>query len=573
MLRNNLRLLIIGYSDTDADLLSSELANVNSEFSYECIRDVLDIRSALYASDLDAIISNHDLTSFNYKDALDALKISGRDIPFIVYSDNADEKEALSAIHSGAHDFVHKGNTIRLALSIERELKNVSMRRAKVQAETQSYRSAYFDPLTNLPKRNLFCEQVTEILSKKTDANSIAAVYFITFDRLPYINSTYGFSSGDALIQQLSYRLSVYASRSCLLTRVEGGKFAFFNDDVTDSEDIQHFASRIMRLTSTPFIINNLEFYIKLNVGICVYPVDGESASNLLANAENTLPGTRALFRTNYKYYIKDVGEDSSKRIKLETSLRNAIINNELLLHYQPIVDVQEGNITGVEALVRWNHPEFGLLMPDKFLPLAHETGFIVDIGKWVLREACINAKLWQESGHDSLSVAVNISAIELDQTRLINHVSEYLTEADLSPDLLTLEVTESVLVQDAETSIRMLQGLKELGVKIIVDKFGEGYSSISNLKRLPIDGIKIEHSFIRDIVKDPDNLGIIQAIIALSRSLDLPVMAAGIETKEQFDFLCEEQCTSAQGYLFSKPVNNENLSLLLGHRKTGTMA
>jgi len=573
MLRDNLRLLIIGYSDADADLICSELADINSEFSYECIGDVSNIRSVIYGLDPDAIISNHDLPTFHFKNVFDLLKASGRDIPFIVYSSIPDEKEALTAIRYGVHDYVHKDNAIRLALVIERELRNIATRRAKLQAESQIYRLAYYDELTGLPKRNLFCEKVTAILSKQTDENYIAAVYFITFERLPYINGTYGFSIGDILIQQLSYRLSVYSERNCLLTRIEGSKYAYFNGDVANSEEIQNFADRIMRLASTPFMINNLEFYVTLKIGICVYPTDGEKISSLLANAESTLSDSHDLWRNNCKYFIKEIGEASSKRLKLESSLRKAIGNNELVLHFQPIVDLQAGGIVGVEALVRWNHPDYGLLLPDNFLPLAQETGFIIDICKWVLKHACINAKTWQDAGYGSLSISVNISAIELDQSQLVNHVSDVLAETGLQSDLLVLEITESVLMQDADSSIGILQELKEMGVKLVVDNFGIGYSSLGNLKRLPLDALKIERSFIRNISKDSDSAAVITAIIALAKSLNLSVMAVGVETKEQFDFLYATQCCRAQGDLFSKPVNAENLFLLLEQRKTGTLS
>ena len=240
----------------------------------------------------------------------------------------------------------------------------MATRRAKLQAESQIYRLAYYDELTGLPKRNIFCEKITEILLKQADTNYIAAIYFIIFERLPYINSTYGYSTGDVLIQQLSYRLSVYTEKNCLLTRIEGSKFAYFNGEVTNTEDVENFADRIMRLTSTPFMIDNLEFYVTLKIGVCVYPTDGKEVTRLLANAENTLSDTKDLWRTNCKYYIKDIGEASSKRLKLECSLHKAIENNELVLHFQPIVDMQSGHIAGVEALVRWNHPEFGLLLP-----------------------------------------------------------------------------------------------------------------------------------------------------------------------------------------------------------------
>lgn len=572
MLRNNLRLLAVGYFDAEVDPLS-ELNKINIDLDYKCINSISDIRSALVESDWDIIISNHALPSFDFMDALELLKESRKDIPFIVYSNNTDEKAAIYAIHSGAHDYIHKGNIVRLALTIERELKNVAIRRAKLQAESQIYRLAYYDELTGLPKRGLFCEKVTEILADKDTASTMAAIFFITFDRFPYINSTYGFSTGDTLIQQLSYRLSVYTSRNCLLTRLEGSKFAYFNGDIETSEDIRKFSNRIMRLVSTPLLINNLEFYVTFNMGICVYPEDGKDVSMLLANAESTLINSQDLWRNNCRYYIKEIGEASSRRIKLERALRKAISKNELLLHYQPIIDLQTGSILGAEALVRWNHPEFGLLSPDHFIPLAHETGIIIDIGKWVLQQACKQAKSWHDAGYAALSIAVNISAIELDQYQLINHISEILREIDMRPDLLELEITESVLMHDPETSIKTLLSLKEMGIKIAVDDFGTGYSSLSYLKRLPIDILKIDRSFTHDIDVDPDSLSIIIAIIALAKSLGLSVLAEGIETKDQFDFLYNAQCDRAQGFLFSKPVNAMSFMTLLEQRKTGTLA
>ncbi len=575
MLRNDLRLLVIGYTDSDAELLCSKLADAShyNKFRVECVRDIPDIRSALYETNLDFIISNHDKNSFHSSNVLDLLKANGRDIPLIIYSENRDEEDALSAIRLGAYDYICKGNVARLILAIERELENVAIRKAKLQAESRIYRLAYYDELTGLPKRNLFCEKVTEILSNQIGPDEIAAVYYISFDRLPYINSTYGFSIGDVLIQQLSYRLSVYANKRSFLTRIEGSKFAYFNNNVVSCEAVQEFANRILRLASTPFIINNLEFYVTLSIGVCIYPRDGDKIAKLLANAENTLSDSLGLWKNNCKYYVKEIGDTSAKNLKIERCLREAVGNEQLLLLYLPIVDLQTGEVAGVEALLRWDHPDLGMLLPDQFLPVAFETGLIVDIGKWVLRQICIDTKIWRDKGYDELSVSVNISAIELDQSKLISYVSELLVETKLPPGSLLIEIEESVLMQGAESSMRTLQELKKMGVKIVVDNFGVGSLSLSNLKRLPIDGIKIDRSFVSGLSRDSDNMAIITAIIALAGNFDLLVMASGIETKEQFDFLCDKQCDQAQGYLFGKPVNAESFFLLLEQRRTGTLA
>lgn len=563
---------MVGYAKEDATSLLSELAGDVFDLASECVEHVQDMHTAISESDWDVIVSNHTKASFDAIKALDLLNRCGNNTPFIIYSDYVDEDAAVSVIRRGANDYLKKGSASRLILSIQRELKNMAIRRAKLQAESQIYRLAYYDELTGLPKRNLFCEKVLEILSERNDA-ATAAIYFIDLERMPRINSTYGYGIGDVLIQQLSYRLSVYAGRNCLLTRIEGSKFAFFNCDVKNSEDIQLFASKILRLAATPFVINSLEFYVTLNVGICAYPDDGKDISMLLANAESTMSLNRGLWRSHCKYYEKTIGETNARRLKLERSLRKSIDNRELVLYYQPIVDMKTGCIIGSEALVRWNHPEFGMIMPDQFIPIADETGFIIDIGKWVLREACSQAKQWHDAGYDSLSISVNISAIELDQSQLLNNVSCVLAETNLCPDALELEITESVLMQDADTSIRILQELKDMGIKIAVDDFGTGYSSLSYLKRLPIDILKIDRSFARDIVSDSDSSAIVIAIISLAKSLGLSALAEGVETKEQFEFLYQEECDRAQGYLFSKPVSAEHFLLLLEQRKTGTLA
>lgn len=572
MLRKRIKLLIVGFSGEDSNCLYSELSSGMFDLVSECVDHVEAMKVALCESDWDIVVSNHAVPSFDAFEALTLSNVCGKDIPFIIYSNYADEETAVSAIRYGASDYLNRGNTARLMLSIQRELKNSAMRRARLQAESHIYRLAYYDELTGLPKRNLFCEKVLEILSERNELD-VAAIYFIDLDRMPRINSTYGYSVGDVLIQQLSYRLSVYSSRNCLLTRIEGSKFAFFNCDVKNADDIQLFANRVLKLAATPFIINNLEIYIKLNVGICCYPEDGDDISMLLANAESTVSLNRGLWRSNCRYYEKAIGEINAKRLKLERSLRRSLDDRELFLHYQPIVDLRTGSVIGAEALVRWNHPEFGLILPDVFIPIADETGFIIEIGKWVLKQACVQAKRWHDAGYESIFISVNISAIELDQSQLLSHIANVLEETGLFPGALELEITESVLMQDAESSIRILQELKEMGIKIAVDDFGTGYSSLSYLKQFPVDILKIDRSFAKDIVSDSDSSAIVTAIIALAKNLGLSALAEGIETKEQFELLYNEQCDRAQGYLFSKPVNAEHFILLLEQRKTGTLA
>ena len=321
MVANRLKLLVVGYSDLDSDTLCSELSSVVDNLQYERADNTLHLHATLCATEWDAIICN-DTSAPHYQRTLNIVKSSGRDIPFIIYAHEPDDQIFTSIIGSDVDDFVPLGNIPKLLFAIEREKKNVLTRRKKLNVESQIYRLANYDELTGLPKRNLFCEQVTKTLSKQDQSTAFAAIYFVTFHRLPYINSTYGYHIGDILIQQLSYRLSVETGKNCLLTRIEGSKFAYFNNAVTNTEDVQSFANQITQLISAPFVINNLEFVVASSIGICIYPTDGKDIALLLANAENTLSMTADSWRNRCKYYIKEVEEVSTKQLALESSLR-----------------------------------------------------------------------------------------------------------------------------------------------------------------------------------------------------------------------------------------------------------
>lgn len=559
-----MRVLNVEDSEDDAHLLCSELASAGNDLNYRRVDSFAGMQTALQESDWDVVISDHAMPSFSSLEALELLKQSGKDIPFIIYSGNIGEDVAVSAMRSGAHDYVYKGNFARLIPSIERELKNAAVRRAKKQAETRIYRLAYYDELTGLSKRNLFCEKVGSVLSERADSRAAGAMYFIDVDRLMRINNTYGYATGDVLIRQVAQRLKECVGETGVLARIGGDKFAVFKGGIADSRETQTFADHVMESFAAPFAIDNLEFYVTLSVGICVYPDDGEDVSTLLVNAESAMYLAKKLWRNNYKYYVKALGEASSRRLVLETSLRRAVERGELFLQYQPIVDLTTGKFTGAEALVRWNHPEFGLLAPDKFIPLADETGQIIEIGEWVLNQACMQAKSWHDMGLYPMTISVNVSAVQLGQPQLLNQVADALGKTGLDPACLELEITESVLMQDAEASINLLGALKDMGIKISVDDFGTGFSSLSYLKRFPIDILKIDKSFTRDIDRDTDNSSIVTAIVALAKSLKLSVLAEGVESKEQLGFLRKEKCDRVQGFYYSRPVNPEALFSLI---------
>ena len=569
-----LKLLIVGHSEADVNQLSADFSRSGKQLIYQHANSLPDVRSALDTSSWDAVIAEYSMTGFDALQVLDLLKIRHQATPFILYTSITDEQVVLSALRNGASDCVPKGHSTRLILAINRGFELMDLKRRKRQADSHIYRMTYYDELTGLPKHNLFCEKAAALLSNNAVIDGmIAAVYFIDINRLSRINSKYGYSISDQLIQQFSSRLSIYSDNSCVLARTEGGNFVFLRTSLASTNQVQIFANQLLKLVTTPFVINDLEFHITLTIGICLYPRDGREIEVLLANAENALSFTRKTWPNTYRFYAREIGEASLQKVKIEQSLQQIINDKELVLHYQPVIDLITGKIIGVEALVRWCHPELGLLPPDKFVPLAVESGSIVKIGKWVLHEACRQAKSWQDAGLEPAFIAVNLSSIELDQLQLINHVAEALHATGLDPSKLELEINESVLMQDIDGSTRILNELKRMGVKIVMDNFGTGYSSLNHLRRLPIDTIKIGQSLVQDIANKSDSSVIITAIIALARNLGMQIRAEGVQSQAQLDFLKQANCHHVQGFLLTPPVSAEHFLPLIEQRKTGTFS
>ncbi|WP_350283440.1 GGDEF domain-containing response regulator [Nitrosomonas sp.] len=569
-----LRLLIAGHSKADAEQLSADFSRNGVQLTYLHVNSLSDVRSALDTSSWDAIISEYSMVGFDAMQVMNLLKARHHIIPFILYTSVTDEQAVLPLLRNGVNDCVTKGHSTQLMLVINRELEYIDLKRRKRQADSHIYRMTYYDELTGLPKHNLFQEKAASLLMDDVmNDNMIAAAYFIDVNRLSHINSKYGYSISNNLIQQLTSRLSIYSDKTAILARIERGNFVFLKTGLTSADQAQIFANQLLKLATTPFIINHLEFYITLNIGISLYPRDGREIEVLLANAENALFSTKRTWPNTYKFYTGEMGEAFSQKTRIEQSLQHSIDDKEFILHYQPVIDLETDSIIGAEALVRWQHPELGLLAPDKFVPLAAESGSIIRIGKRVLHEACRQAKCWQDSGHGPTFIAVNISAIELDQLQLIKHVAEALHTTGLDPARLELEINESVLMQDIDGSIRVLNELKEMGISVVMDNFGTGYSSLNYLRRLPVDTIKIGQSLIQDIASKSDTSVIITAIAALARNLGMQIRASGVQSHTQLNFLQKANCHHVQGFLFSPPVSAENFLPLIEQRETRTFA
>ena len=423
------------------------------------------------------------------------------------------------------------------------------------RAEDQIKELAYHDALTGLPNRLLFHDRLSVAVAQAHRSASRLAILFLDLDRFKVINDSLGHSLGDRLLREVAERLQLAVRQGDTVARLGGDEFILLLPGIGRAEDAAKVAEKILETLKHPVRLQSRELFVTASIGISLYPEDGLDPESLIKNADTAMYRAKEQGRDNFQLYTRAMNEMAVERLGLESSLRKALHGGQLVLHYQPLLDLTTGKVHGVEALLRWNHPERGLVLPGEFLNLAEITNLIVPMGPWTLRTACAQARAWQEDGHPALTVAVNLSARQFQQPDLVAQVRRALDETGLPPSSLDLEVTETHAMQNAEATILTLRELKRIGVRISIDDFGIGYSSLSYLKRLPIDTLKIDQSFVRDITTDPDDAAIATAVIALAHTLKLQVVAEGVETQEQLEFLAARQCDRMQGYLFSRPL------------------
>jgi len=444
------------------------------------------------------------------------------------------------------------------------------------EAEEQIRYLAYYDSLTGLPNRTFYRELVSRALLLAKRHRWTIAILFIDLDYFKRINDTLGHDIGDQLLRtigdlvKMCIRKSDFIARSeqdeleNVVARLGGDEFIVLLNEIAHSQDASRVARRILKELARPFTLAGHEVFVTASIGIALYPLDGSDAENLLKNADVAMYHAKNQGRNNYQFYTKSMNATSLQRLDLENDLRKALDRSEFLLYYQPTVDVQTGAIIGAEALVRWKHPEKGMISPVEFIPLAEETGLIVPLGEWVLRTACIQNKAWQDAGNKPLRMSVNLSSRQFDQEGLIEAVSNALRDSGFDPRYLELEITESTIMKNPEKAATTLQKLKDMGICLSIDDFGTGYSSLGNLRRFPLDTLKIDRSFVINITTDSDDAAITTAIIAMAHSLKLRVIAEGVEAEEQQTFLRNLGCHEMQGFLFSQPIPvNEFFELL----------
>ncbi|MEW6705148.1 MAG: EAL domain-containing protein [Pseudomonadota bacterium] len=422
-------------------------------------------------------------------------------------------------------------------------------------AEKQLAHLAQFDSLTGLPNRTLFLDRFGQALKQAARIKGSAGVLFVDIDRFKVINDTLGHSTGDKLLVQAAERLQHCVRSEDVVGRLGGDEFAFVLAHLTRPDDAAVVAQKIVGSLAAPFDLEGQEVYVSASVGIGIYPVDGEDADTLLRNADTAMYRAKERGRNGYQFYLPQMNQQALERLQLQTQLRGALERQEFTLHYQPKVDLATGVISGFEALLRWQHPQRGLVPPLQFVPILEDTGLIVPVGEWVVRTVCEQISRWQAEGITPRRVAVNLSARQFQQRHLDASIAAILAETGIAHDLLELELTESMLMSDADEALRILHALRAQGVRISVDDFGTGYSSLAYLKRLPLDALKIDRTFIRDVTTDPDDAVITRAIINLAHSLGLRVVGEGVETQAQLDFLRAHGCDEMQGFLFARPM------------------
>jgi diguanylate cyclase (GGDEF)-like protein len=435
---------------------------------------------------------------------------------------------------------------------------------ARIRAESEIQQLINYDTLTGLPNRSLLHDRLKLVIAQAALEKHVVGVLFLDLDQFKGVNDTLGHRAGDKLLQVVAKRLAASVRESDTLARLGGDEFVIILNGNGSEEGITPVANKILGLISEPVIIDGHEIYTTASIGIAVYPMDGDDGHTLLKHADLAMYQAKELDRNSFHFFSHDMNIKVHERMLLESSMRKALERDEFFLVYQPQVDARTGQIIGMEALLRWNHPEMGLLSPDKFIYLAEETGFIVPLGEWALQTACRQNKAWQNEGYGNLRVAVNLSGKQFGQQRLDEMISAILRETGLEPRWLEVEITESAIMKNAEANISILRKLKEMGISLAIDDFGTGYSSLSYLKHFPITRLKIDRSFVQDITSNPDDAAIAEIIIAMAQTLKLSVIAEGVETRAQMELLSFHNCVEMQGYLFSRPVAADQFTRLL---------
>ena len=564
----SLRLLMIEDNPDDEALVLRAIRKAGFNVEHVRVDNRDDLLTALRNKDWDIVLSDYQMPEFNGLAALKIVKERDKDLPFIIVSGTIGEEVAVEAMRSGAHDYLMKDNLARLAPAIRRELADANERRALREAQQALRHQAYHDILTGLPNRWLLRDRMEQALKYARQKQTGLAVMFLDLDRFKNLNDALGHVSGDYLLRAVAERLSLILNERDTLARLGGDDFVVLLMDIPGAEQAGAAADLLLKAMQEPFVLDDKKIYLGASIGVALSPGNGDEFDVLIKNAELAMYYAKDLGRNNYQFFSEDIRAATANRFTIESELRGAIRASELCLHYQPQFTLPDARITGLEALVRWVHPQHGVMAPDKFIPVAEESGLIIPLGEWVLRQAAQDSVKMRNAGCILNRLAINLSAQQLYHQGTLDMLQDFVSRGDLGTDSLEVEITESGTMQNPELAVENLNAIRDMGIGIAIDDFGTGYSSLAYLKRFPINILKIDRSFIRDIILERDDTTIVKTILAMAQALNLRVIAEGIETQEQFDFLAELGCAEGQGYLFARPMPCEDLIRFFRNRE-----
>lgn len=549
-----LKALIIEDQEDDAVLLITMLKRAGYQPYYLRVDTLPALEQAL-KHEWDIVFSDHSMPTMDGMDALSKVREHNRDIPFIFVSGTIAEDAAVQAMRNGAQDYIMKGNLKRLIPAVQRELHDSQVRSERRRAEQRLRYLTHFDGLTGLPNRFYFLEQLERTLTRLASESQIAAILHIDLDRFKTMNDSLGYDAGNLLLQAVSRRLEQHVSNRGIVARLATDEYAIFATGFSNRTEIRKFAFSVLACLERPYEILECSFYFTSSIGVAIYPDHGKTAVDLLGNADIATNRAKDEGGKSCRFFEPTMAVRLEERLVLERNMRSGLADGEFYLLYQPQVDLSNGKIIGVEALLRWNNRERGIVSPGSFIPLAEETGFIIPLGEWVLHEACQQINRWRASEFGSVTIAVNVSARQFHDNNLPKLLKEILSEHKVDPRNLKIEITESVIIRDAIKACRVFSEIKELGVELALDDFGTGYSSLAYLKAFKVDYLKIDQSFVRGLEDDENGRTIVSAIIAMANRLSIKTIAEGVETSEQYRLLCQMGCDIGQGFLIGKPM------------------
>lgn len=507
----------------------------------------------LQSNDFDIVVTDLNLPDSDGLDAVSHMQAVDSNIPIVVLSGQDDEELALQIVKMGAQDYLVKGQGEGHLIN---RVIDYSIERKKDVQELSHL--ANYDSLTGLANRLLFRERLDRALIRADRSKTLVALFVIDLDRFKNVNDSLGHDAGDQLLIKVADRLKECTRDGDTVARLGGDEFTIIMEDVKSVDDAVMIADKVLNFMKNKFDINSHEIFVTPSIGITVYPIDDTNAGHLFINADSAMYQAKESGRNCYRFYTADMNSHLIVQMDLEAKLRRAIERDEFVLYYQPKFSVHSEEPIGAEALIRWMDPEEGMVSPALFIPLAEETGLIAPITDWVMKEACRQNSEWQQEGYKPIRMAINLSPKQFSQDDIAKRIFNQIICSDLAPKYVELEITEGALVEDVEKSTEILMELKKWGIHISIDDFGTGYSSLSYLKKFPLDTLKIDQSFVRDLMNDPDDAAIVSAIIAMAKSLRFNVIAEGVETAEQLNYLAANGCHEVQGYHTGRPLPAE---------------